>query len=189
MSPEPAQNPEEYAALRACVESRVRAELEAADAMCPGAELSSRRRGDLLGGVMVVKGAQGPAEAAGKPPVSGPDGDAVRKGLETLGFDPESVFYTLSFEDDCPSLEDRARRLRLQVEAVDAELVVALDREAASDLAGAFGLEALAYGGIVQAVGRRLLAVDGLEAALSDDSAKARAWGQLSAAKPLVPVY
>jgi hypothetical protein len=77
----------------------------------------------------------------------------------------------------------------LQVESVDAELVIALDRDASSDLARAFDLEPLAYGEIVPVCGRRLLAVDGLEESLSDDSAKARAWSQLSAARPLGPIY
>ena len=81
------------------------------------------------------------------------------------------------------------RRLRLQIEAVDAPLVLALDAEAATDLASAFGLDALGFGVVVRGKGRRFVACDGLERSLNDTRAKTRVWRQLMVATPEPPVY
>jgi hypothetical protein len=79
--------------------------------------------------------------------------------------------------------------LRAVVEAVDPRVVVALDDEAAGDVARAYGLGALAPGVEVEASGRRLLAVSGLESALGDVSRKKIVWAQMQSARPDGPVY
>jgi len=172
------------AALRSLHEARVKAELAAADSKLPGSDAVASA-GAHFAAIAVVKGLPGPAEASGKPAMSGADGEAARKALEALGWDPASVFFILSrpLPDTDPAR--RATRVRLQVESVDPEFVLAVDAEAAADVAGAFGFSApLAFGEVVRAGGRRFGACDGLEASLSDMGRKKRVWQQL---KPVVP--
>jgi hypothetical protein len=175
-------------AIRAAHETKARAELAIADARAPGSDVVVWR-GCLVPDVAVVKGLPGPAEAAGGAAVSGADGEAVARALERLGHDPALVFYTLARPE--PGIEPAARadRLRLQIEAVDAALVIALDADAAADLARAFELRALPAGRVVIGCGRRFVAADGLEASLSDPVRKRRVWRQLSAAAPAGPVF
>ena len=117
-------------------------------------------RGALLAQVALVKGLPGPAEAAGGAALSGPDGEAALKALEALGWNPAELFFTLSRPVSGGDAERRARRLRAQLEAVDPRVVVALDVEAAEDLARAFGVDPPRPGTPVAAMGRRLVAVD-----------------------------
>jgi hypothetical protein len=173
---------------RAVFEAKARAELAAADLLVPGSDAISWR-GFLVPAVAVVKGRPGPAEASGGAAVSGADGEAVAKALEKLCHDPEQAFYTLSRPVSDAAGDAGLRRLRLQIEAVDAPLVLALDAEAAADLASAFELDALGFGVVVRGKGRRFVACDGLERSLNDDRAKARVWRQLMVATPEVPVY
>jgi hypothetical protein len=77
--------------------------------------------------------------------------------------------------------------LELIVEAVDPVLVVALDGDAAQDLAAAFGLPALAPGRPSVARGRTLGAVGGLAASLDDPGAKARVWKHFKAVVGAMP--
>jgi hypothetical protein len=179
---------EDATALRALFESKARAELIAADALAPGSDRVAWR-GELLAHVALVKGLPGPAEASGDAALSGPDGDAADKALAALGYAPEGAFRMLSRPE--PGLEPApaAERLRLAIEAVDPELVIALDAAAAEDLALAFGIEPLRFGEVRIVLGRRLLAVDGLEASLSDEKRKAQVWRQLLAGKAPGPVY
>ncbi|HSK48300.1 MAG TPA: hypothetical protein VLA05_09905, partial [Coriobacteriia bacterium] len=136
-----------------------------------------------------VKGLPGPAEAAGGPALSGRDGEAVCKALQKLGHDPALVFFTLTRPQANMAPEARARRVRLQLEAVDAPLVIALDRPAAEDIAEAFSMPQLPSGAEVRACGRRFVACDGLESALDDDRAKRAVWRQLSAAVLQPPAF
>ena len=180
--------PDLAAKLRALHEGRARAELTAADALAPGSD-RVMWRGALLAEIAVVKGLPGPAEATGGAALSGADGDAVTKALEALGWAPEGVFYTLSRPEPGMDPERAADRLRLQLEAVDPLAIVALDAEAAADLAEAFGCEPLAPGIAVRVLGRPLVALSGFEAALAQPKAKQRVWAELKAAKPAGPVY
>ena len=166
----------------------MRAELAAADALVPGSDGVSSR-GALLAQVVVVKGLAGPAEASGKPALSGPDGEAAVKALTALGHDPESVFFTLSRPVSDGDDERFAARMRLQLESVDPELVVAVDAEAARDVAAALGMQPFAFGEMVRIDGRRVVACDNLEASLSDPKRKQRVWAQLKCAVPPGPVY
>lgn len=149
--------------------------------------------GEADASVLLVKGSPGPAEASGLPALSGPDGQAAALALEAMGFDPNSVYAMLSRPQSSigptqdPSVEDRASihsRLRATVEAVDPYAVIALDRVAGVDLGAAFGGIVLELGTPVRILGRTLLAVDGLEASLSDPQLKQRVWAQLRTLKP-----
>lgn len=173
--------------IRALFAEKAAAELAAADRSAPGSD-AVPWRGDSMADVFVVKGLPGPAEAAGGAAVSGADGDAADKALGALGHDMSRSFFTLSRPEPGIDPEARSIRLRMQIEAVDPQLVVALDAEAAEDLARAFGVR-LPLGQERRAVGRRMLAVDGLEASLADPARKKRVWRQLQAAKPSGPVY
>jgi hypothetical protein len=168
--------------IRGLHEARVTAELAKAESYAPGCD-SCSWRGSLMPTVSVVKGMSGPAEASGGSAVSGADGKAAVKALEALGHDGSQVFFTLS--RPVPGVERSAlcKRLRAQLEAVDAPLIVALDAEAAEDIAEAYGLASLAFGDEVRVAGRRLVAIDGLEASLADPLRKGRVWAQFSAAR------
>ena len=180
--------PEDSASVKRVFETRAKAELAAADALAPGSDAVAWR-GALLADVAVVKGAPGPAEASGMPALSGADGDAAVKALEKLGYAADALFFTLSRPEPGLSPEQRAERLRSQIEAVDPQLVIALDSRAAEDVAVAFGIAAPRFGEIVEVLGRRVLAVDGLEASLGDEAHKRRVWKQLQAGRPTGPVY
>lgn len=174
--------------LRSLHEAAVRAELAAADREAPGSDTVAWS-GALLADVAVVKGLAGPAESSGGAAMSGRDGEAVERALTALGFSAEAIFSTLSRPDPEIDGGSRARRLRLQIEAVDPAVVVALDAEAAADVAAAFGLSSLEFGVAVREGGRRLVAVDGLERSLDDEKAKRAVWVQLKAARADESVY
>jgi len=174
--------------LRAQHEARVKAELAAADKLLPGSD-AVLSTGARFAAVVVVKGLPGPAEASGKPAMSGADGEAVRKALGALGWDTDSLFYVLSRPGLSTDAPRRAARLRLQIEAVDPELVLAVDSDAAADVAEAVGTERLGFGAVQRVGGRRILACDGLEASLSDAARKRRVWSQLKAATTPATVY
>ena len=175
--------------VRALYEARALAEIAAADALAPGSDVIAWS-GELLADVALVKGFAGPAEAAGGRALSGNDGEAAAKALEALGWPPSCWFATLSRPEPTIPPEARAQRLRLQVEAVDPAVVIALDAKAAEDVAAAFALdEGLGFGQARRAAGRTLVAVDGLEESLGDPNRKRRVWSQLKAAAPPGPVY
>ncbi len=102
----------------------------------------------------------------------------------------DSVFFTLSRPEPGIDRERASDRLRLQLESVDPRVIVALDAEAAADVAEAFGCEQPVPGGApLRVLGRRIVAVSGFEAALADPKAKQRVWAELKTAKPEGPVY
>ena len=140
--------------------------------------------------IAAVKGLPGPAEASGGPAMSGADGTALVKALEALGHAADSIFFTLSRPEPGIDLERASDRLRLQLESVDPRVIVALDAEAAADIAEAFGCERPVPGELpLRVLGRRIVAVSGFEAALADPKAKQRVWAELKAAKPEGPAY
>jgi hypothetical protein len=179
---------DEARALRSLIKNRARAELMAADSVAPGSD-TVRWRGSLLPAVAVVKGSPGPAESSGDPAFSGADGEAAAKALVALGYEESQLFYTISRPQAGVDPELRARRLRLQIEAVDAPVVIATDVSAAEDVARAFGLDAVTFGEEVVTSGRRLVAVDGLEDSLSSKERKRIIWAQFAAAKPPRGLY
>lgn len=173
-------------AVPAIFVAKARAELARADAFVPGAgDIASV--GGPFAGVALVKGEPGEQDRTSGRALGGEDRDAAAKALAALGYDGP-IFATISRPVHGAEADAVAKRLRLQVEAVEAEVVIALDAVAALDVAAAFGLEALEFGMPVAVPGRRLLAVDGLEASLTDDERKRRVWEQfktlLSARSP-----
>lgn len=168
---------------------KARAELAAADALVPGSDLVAWS-GALLARVALVKGLPGPAEAAGGPALSGPDGDAAEKALLALGWPECSWFATVSRSEPDADPQSIASRLRRQLEAVDPLVVVALDEIAAGDVAAAFELpQPLTPGRPAVFRGRRFVAVQGLEHSLGDPERKRAAWRQLQHAAPPGPVF
>ncbi len=172
--------------LAAHYEAKVRAELGTADRTAPGSD-AIPWSGDPFAVVALIKGDPGPAEVAGGTALSGPDGEAARKALAALGFDPSAIFATVARPETGIDSELLVKRLRLQIEAVDPQWVVALDAVAAGLLGDAYGLDGLGFGRPVDAKGRTLLALDGLEASLADDQAKERVWRQFRALVPRRP--
>lgn len=139
--------------------------------------------------VAAVKGLPGPAEASGGAAISGADGIALLKALEALGYPADAVFLTLSRPEPGLDRERASDRLRLQLESVDPNVIIALDAEAAADIAEAFGCATPIPGTPLRVLGRRIVAVGGFEAALADPKGKQRVWAQLKAAKPEGPTY
>ncbi len=174
--------------LEAAFVAKAEEELRYADGVAEGGE-AVPWSGDVFAEVFLVKGDPGPAEVAGGPALSGPDGQAARKALEALGFDPASVFASVARPE--PDLEREAlyARLRIQVETVDPYTVVALDRVAAEFVCAAFGLRAFRPGRPAHAHGRVFVAVDGLEESLADAGLKQRVWRQLKTLSPRPPSF
>jgi hypothetical protein len=168
---------EEAERIQRRFEAKARAELKNADAAL-GVPVGVASAGDPLGAVVLAKGLPEAADRTARRVLAGPDGDAARKALEALGIDPHAVWAVCTRPAEAEPAA-RARRLELVVEAVDPRLVIALDDEAAEDLAVAFGLKTLAPGRSVSVRGRTLGAVGGLSASLADAGAKAKVWERL----------
>jgi hypothetical protein len=161
--------------------AKARAELARADAFLPGSEMVAGS-GDLFGRVMLVKGVPGPEDERAGTALAGPDGEAAAKALRALGLDSGGVYRTCSRPVADGDPDAVVERLAWIVEAVDPDVAIALDGEAATDLARAVGVEELLPGEPVRRHGRAVLAVDGLEASLGDEVRKARVWEQLKRA-------
>jgi hypothetical protein len=162
--------------LQALYEAKASAELTAADGLVPGSE-AVRCDGYVLARTMLVKGRAGDEDVRSGRALAGRDGSAAEKALEALEIDPGSVFATISRSGD-EADEGRLGRLALQIEAVDPERVIALDAEAAEDVASVAELDGLPFGEPVAWRGRTLLAVDGLERSLGSEEAKLEVWRQ-----------
>jgi len=176
----PAEDP---TALEELFEAKALAELGRSDCLAPGTD-TPRWSGDVFAEVVLVKGDAGPAEVAGGRALTGPDGQAAKKALEALGFDPKAVFATVARPDPDIDADLIRQRLRMQVEAVDPYAVVALDAVAAQEVAVALTLGSLPFGVQVSSGGRVFVAVDGLEASLDDEVARRRVWDQFRALEP-----
>ena len=163
--------------LRDLYDAKATAEISRAERLVEGSDIVPST-GNPLARTMLIKGRIGPAEENGGAALSGEDGVAARKALEALDIDPRDVFAIVSRPIPDPDPDSVARRLRRLVEAVDPTIVIALDAQAAADLAAAFALGNLSFGKPVTVSGRRLLAVDGLEGSLGDESRKRKIWKQ-----------
>jgi hypothetical protein len=182
--PRAAESAEE---IRAIFAAKVVAEVAAADALAPGSD-AIPTRGNPLARVLVLKGLPGPAEASGGAAVSGADGEAIVKALVALGYRDDDAFFALTRPEPGASADRRIARLGALVEAVDPIVVIALDPDAAADLSEAVG-EQVSVGSAREVLGRRYVAVDGLEASLGNENHKKRVWRQLQAAAPPGPIY
>ncbi len=159
--------------------AKAKAELKNADAAL-GVPVAIAGSGEMTGSVVLVKGVPDAVERAARRALAGPDGEAAGKALEALGVTPGDWWAVCSRPAEAAA-SARARRLELIVEAVDPTLVLALDDEAAEDLAAAYGIKALAPGRPLIVRGRTLGAVGGLAASLGDNAAKSRVWQHIKA--------
>jgi hypothetical protein len=180
MSPKPDDTAAEAARLEGLYREKARAEIAAAEALVRGADAVASH-GDELADVLVVSGSPDAAERDARSAVGGPAGEAIGKALDALEL-PKERFFACSRPVKA-SAEAFAARLRLLVEALDARVIVALDGDAAADLAAAFGEPTPAFGTEVSLLGRIAVAVDGFAASLDDPAAKRRVWKQMQALK------
>jgi hypothetical protein len=160
--------------------ARVAAELVRADSELPGSD-SVAASGDASASVLLVKGEPGPAEIGGGRALAGADGEAIAKALGALGRDAADTYAVLSRPVTDPPQERVTARLRRIIEVCDPRWVVALDPRAAHDVALALGMDPPPPGEPTIGIGRTVLALDGLEASLADDSLKRKVWSQLKA--------
>jgi len=152
----------------ALYEAKALAELVDADALAGvGAGGWS---GDPTGTVALVSGSALPDDAA----------EALSKALAALGFAADTAFVVTSRPRGARP-QGAPARLRLALEAVDAPLALAVDSEAAADLASAFGIDRLEPGRPVRSVGRVLGSVGDFAASLGDTKLKARSWAAIRA--------
>lgn len=163
---------------------------------------SLEERGVRIAGVatspiVLVKGELNEAERAGGELLAGADGTALRACLSKLGFAPEDFCaLACSTKDGEPLGNDLFREA---LEALDPEAVIVLDntardllRETYADALVAiddFDTAMLKPGLVAHVLGRRVLALDGFEAALSDKAAKQRMWAYLKQIKPAAAPY
>lgn len=160
---------------RLLLEAKVRAEVSAADALCPGSDAIASS-GSLTPIAVLVKGVPGEVDRSAGVVLAGADGDAARKALEALDV-AGPLFAVCSRAEPGVVPEAAARRLRLLVEALDPSLVIALDRVAAEDVSAALEIPALVFGEPVSLPGRMVLAVDDLEESL-EGARKREVWQQ-----------
>lgn len=167
-----------------------------------------RMRGNAFSAIVLVKGELNANELAGGELLAGADGAALAAALERLGYAPEE-FCALSAiagpEGEGAAPEVASGRplppalFREALEALDPEAVVLLDDTAASLMREAyaeelarieqFDMAMLAPGLVAHVLGRRVLALDGFEAALADGRAKQRMWAYLKQLSPLGAPY
>ncbi|MDI6900788.1 MAG: hypothetical protein QMC79_03740 [Anaerosomatales bacterium] len=164
-------------ALVEAVRAKAMSEAAAADALLDGVTVS-------VGGVipaptLLVSARPSATGSAAGSALAGAAGEAAGKALAGLGLPPEWA-AVVSRQGDA-ELTVMRERLGLLVEAVDPDVVIALDAEAAEDVAAALGTPPLRFGDPVTIGGRRVLAVDGFEASLADEARKRRVWRQLTA--------
>ena len=167
-----------------------------------------RMAGNAFSPVVLVKGELNDAERSGEPLLSGADGTALRAALGAIGWEPqdlcvlaavagsgdEAVVGGLTAGEPLP-----VDLFREALEALDPEAVILLD-DAAADLLRETYADALAIiedfdtamlkpGLIAPVLGRRVLALDGFEAALSQPAEKQRMWAYLKQMSPLGAPY
>lgn len=167
-----------------------------------------RMAGNAFSPVVLVKGELNDAERSGDPLLSGADGTALRAALGAIGWEPqdlcvlaavagsgdEAVAGGLTVGEPLP-----VDLFREALEALDPEAVILLD-DAAADLLRETYADALAIiedfdtamlkpGLIAPVLGRRVLALDGFEAALSQPAEKQRMWAYLKQMPPLGAPY
>lgn len=167
-----------------------------------------RMAGNAFSPVVLVKGELNDAERSGEPLLSGADGTALRAALGAIGWEPQDlcVLAAVAGSGDEAVAGGLMAGEPLPVdlfcealEALDPEAVILLD-DAAADLLRETYADALAIvedfdtamlkpGLIAPVLGRRVLALDGFEAALSQPAEKQRMWAYLKQMPPLGAPY
>ena len=147
--------------------------------------------GNAFSSVLLLKGEPSAAERDGAPPLSGPDGTALRASLRALGYAPEDWAALSTCADDGRPLP--ADLVGEQVLALAFDLVAARAlREAYADDLSAiddFDQAMLVPGTIACLRGMRVLNLGGFEAALSDPAQKQVMWSYLKRLAPLGEPY
>lgn len=167
-----------------------------------------RMAGNAFSPVVLVKGELNDAERSGEPLLSGADGTALRAALGAIGWEPQDLCVLAAVAgsgDEAVAGGLMAGEplpvdlFREALEALDPEAVILLD-DAAADLLRETYADALAIvedfdtamlkpGLIAPVLGRRVLALDGFEAALSQPVEKQRMWAYLKQMPPLGAPY
>ncbi len=172
------------------------------------AKAGVRMFGNAFSPIVLVKGELNEAERAGGDVLAGADGDALRAALGRLGYAPEDfcALSAVAGAGDCavaPTTPVGSMLspdvFREALEALDPEAIVLLDDAAATEMREAYAAELaaieqfdvamLAPGLVARVLGRRVLALDGFEAALGDAAAKQRMWAYLKQLPPAGAPY
>ncbi|MDY2778158.1 MAG: hypothetical protein SOU51_07230 [Collinsella sp.] len=166
-----------------------------------------RMAGNGFSPIVLVKGELNAEEAAGADLLSGADGPALRAALAALGYAPEDFCALSAVRGDA----DGASKVsgpgdpldpdlfREAIDVLDPEAVILLDevatgvmREAFVDALAAiedFDTAMLMPGLVAPVLGRRVLALDGFEASLSDPAQKQRMWAYIKQLPPAGAPY
>lgn len=166
-----------------------------------------RMVGNAFSPVVLVKGELDKSERQGGELLAGADGTALRAALGAIGYAPEDFCAMASVAGSA----DEAQRVvgegeplpsdlfREALEALDPEAVILLDDAAADAMRDAyadalvaiedFDTAMLKPGLVAHVLGRRVLALDGFEAALSDAREKQRMWAYLKQIPPAGAPY
>lgn len=167
-----------------------------------------RMAGNAFSPIVLVKGELNDVEEASGELLAGADGKALRAALGRLGYAPEDfcALGAVAGAGD-PAVTSTApegaplpsRLFREALEALDPEAVVLLDDAAAAEMREAYAEELatieqfdvamLSPGLVARVLGRRVLALDGFEAALGDPASKQRMWAYLKQVPPLGAPY
>ena len=134
-----------------------------------------RIAGNACSPIVLVKGDLDDAERAGGELAAGADGAALRKALGAIGYAPEDfcVLASVAGAGDGAVAAGEADVMR----ETYADMLVAIDD---------FDTAMLKPGLVAHVQGRRVLALDGFEAALTDKAAKQRMWAYIKQLTPAV---
>jgi len=141
--------------------------------------------GNRFASVVAIKGQPGEAENKGQPPFFGPDSEALERALVALDWGGNNWCGIALDLPQKGTLNDAD--LRLLIETIDPQALLALDSKALEALQDGYGTELMPRipqpGMKTKILGRALVFVDGFEAALSSDEEKRRVWRELKAIK------
>lgn len=164
-----------------------------------------RMEGNTFSPIVLIKGDLNEEERAGGALLGGADGTALRASCTAIGYAPEDfcALAAVAGEGDDPALTLGATLptevFREALEALDPEAVLLLDataadlmRETYADALVAiddFDTAMLKPGLVAHVLGRRVLALDGFEAALGDKREKQRMWAYIKQIGPVGAPY
>lgn len=164
-----------------------------------------RMEGNAFSPIVLIKGDLNEEERAGGALLGGADGTALRASCAAIGYAPEDfcALAAVAGEGDDPALTLGATLptevFREALEALDPEAVLLLDataadlmRETYADALVAiddFDTAMLKPGLVAHVLGRRVLALDGFEAALGDKREKQRMWAYIKQIGPVGAPY
>ena len=166
-----------------------------------------RMAGNAFSPIVLVKGELNADELAGGELLAGADGHALRAALGAIGYAPEDFCALAAVAGPAQPGDAVAAAgeplppevLHEALEALDPEAVLLLDDAAAGAMRDAyadalvviedFDTAMLKPGLIAPVLGRRVLALDGFEAALNDPREKQRMWAYIKRLPPAGAPY